>query len=46
MDGDIACLGGTGPVDEECDGHDNDCDDSVDELPIEGAGDTCGTDEG
>jgi len=46
VDGDIACLGGTGPEDEACDGHDNDCDDSVDELPIEGAGDACGTDAG
>jgi hypothetical protein len=44
--GSLDCQGGVGPASETCDGHDNDCDGSVDELPLPGVGLGCGTDTG
>ena len=45
MAGALTCIGETGPIDEICDGRDNDCDGSIDEMNPEG-GEACGDDTG
>jgi len=44
--GTLQCEGYIGPQSEVCDGRDNDCDGSVDELPLPGVGDACGSSVG
>jgi len=46
VSGSIACEGGTGPVAEACDGHDNDCNGAIDDGSMPGEGVACGTDVG
>ncbi|MGE0787635.1 MAG: MopE-related protein [Sandaracinaceae bacterium] len=41
--GGIVCVGGVGPQMETCNGVDDDCDGSRDELPLPGIGDRCGS---
>jgi hypothetical protein len=43
--GTLKCLGGKGPVEETCDGKDNDCNGTKDDEAL-GTGDLCGPDEG